>query len=135
MIGNSSGQTPQRGFTLLELLVTLVLMAILSTAFIPLIHMMEQRSAESLLSVKKMYALQNQMELLVQAFENDVGGKASTFHAQVAGLIESGVSLEENRLVKVTGGAIADATTEDTLLLVSIRDSTGYRLRRLFGDQ
>ncbi len=123
------------GFTLFELLVTLLLMAIFSTAFIPFFHMTGQRSAERLLSVKHIYVLQNQMELLVEAFDNDAEGVVTNFQTQVAGLIRDGIDLEENRLVKVFAGAIEDATTEDSLLLVSIRSSTGHRLRRLFGDQ
>lgn len=121
------------GFTLIELVVSLLLIAILSTAFIPFIQMSQQRSAETLLSAGRMYALQNQMEILVAAYAAEIygGGDVVSFQPQVTALLNDGITLEANDFVKEKdGGLVAD--DKDVLLLVSIRDNSGYRLRRLF---
>ncbi len=123
------------GFTLLEVVIALIVMAIVSTAFVPMIRLMQQRTAQSAVSVSQMYALQNQMEQLVQAFEQEMedGGTAASFRNQVDGLLAAGFSLADNRLVERSGENLVDGGPDSTLLLVGIRDASGYRLRRLFG--
>jgi prepilin-type N-terminal cleavage/methylation domain-containing protein len=121
------------GFTLIELVISLLLISILSTAFLPIIRMTQQRSAETLIAAGRMYALQNQMEILVAAYaaETDGGGDVASFQLRVPTLLVDGITLEANDVVKEKdGGLVAD--DKDLLLLVTIRDNSGYRLRRLF---
>lgn len=127
-------EVQRAGFTLLEIVVALLLMAVLSTAFIPMVRMSQQRSAQALVSTVQQYALQNQMELLVAAYkdEMDGGGNVASFQPKVPGLLGAGVVLEQNDFVKVSGGALVADAVDQELLRISIRDPAGYRLRRLF---
>lgn len=128
-----SSREQRVGFTLIELVISLLLIAILSTAFIPMIRMTRQRSAETFISASRMYALQNQMEILVAAYatEADAGGNVATFQLRVPTLLSAGIKLEENDFVEEKSGELVKTKNED-LLLVSIRDGSGYRMRRLF---
>lgn len=122
------------GFTLLEIVVALLLMAVLSTAFIPMVRMSQQRSAQTLMSTVQSYELQNQMELLVAAYKEEIdgGGTAAAFQPKVPGLLAAGVVLEQNDFVTVSGGMLVADSVNQELLRISIRDSAGHRLRRLF---
>lgn len=122
------------GFTLLEIVVALLLMAVLSTAFIPMVRMSQQRSAQTLMSTVQSYELQNQMELLVAAYKEEIdgGGTAAAFQPKVPGLLAAGVVLEQNDFVTVSGGMLVADSVNQELLRISIRDASGYRLRRLF---
>ncbi len=124
----------QAGFSLLELVLALTLSGVLATAFLPMVRTAQQRSAELLIETERMFTLQNQMELLVAA-EYSLGGTLAGFQSQVSGLLQSGITLEECRFVQDDGsGGLEDAATAQNLLLVSLRDTSGYRLRRLFSQ-
>jgi len=124
------------GFTLFELVLSIVLVAILSTAFFPMVRMSQQRSAQMLLKTRQMHVLQNQMEIIIAAYASEIsdGGDIKSFRPRVHSLLRPGIELEQNDFVKEDGGAlIPDTGSDPKLLLISIRDESGIRLRRLFG--
>ena len=121
------------GFTLIEIVVSLLLMAILSTAFVPMVRMSQQRTAQTLMMSGRMYALQNQMEILIAAYaaELNSGGDHASFQPLVPGLLASGINLEMNDFVDLPATGM-EIGIDGGMLLVSISDANGYRLRRVF---
>ncbi|MFU8780665.1 MAG: type II secretion system protein [Kiritimatiellia bacterium] len=122
------------GFTLIEVIVTILIMAIALAAIVPLLSQAFLLSHEQPGQLAEAMALHSAMEDLV-AFQS--GNTLEAFRAIVGpeGSVRNGrFTVVHNRYVGFVGGAETGSPTHNVLLKVTLQNALGERLNRLFAE-
>ena len=127
----------QQGFTLIEVIVTVVVSAIALAAIVPLLGTVFMRSHEPIEQLRIGAELHSAMEnlialqapgtgLSVDALHNTLGAEGSP-HA-------GSLTVVHNHYVNFTGGIETSAPVTNNLLKVTLGNELGERLSRLFAE-
>lgn len=122
-----------RGFTLVELIVTIVILAIVMASVIPFLGRVFARSYEPRVQLTNAVDMQSSMEDMIAAQTN----RLAELHQLVGpegGAWEGRFTVVENRYVRFVGGAEAGSPTTNSLLKVTLQNELGERITRLFAE-
>ena len=130
----------RNGFTLLEIIVSLIVAAIMGSMLVTVTGSALRRSAQPIQAVQSVYSLEYIMETvnmyylgrIYDSTETDVLGKVSTF---INGNYSSYVDAID-RYPSFSGGVLASTDPNGPIMKVTFKDpSTGASLTSLFYDK
>jgi len=123
----------QQGFTLIEVVVTIIIAALAMAAVLPFLGNVFQRSFEPRAQLRDLLDLQSAIEQLVAVHTNSLEtlrvriGPEGTQH-------EGQFRVVENRFVAFTGLVEGGSPAANDLLKVTLENQLGERVTRLFAD-
>jgi prepilin-type N-terminal cleavage/methylation domain-containing protein len=120
------------GFTLLEVIATLVVAAIAASVLIPLLGRVFARNYETRVQYREIADLQSAMESLVTRGTNSLAVLSAHVGAE-GGTYAGRYTVVQNRYVQFSGGAEASATNT-ALLKITLQNSLGETVTRLFAE-
>ncbi len=123
------------GFTLLEVVVAIVIIALALAAVVPLLSQVFMRSYEQPVQLRDAVDLHSAMEDLVASQGTNT---LATLHAATGAegsLLNGRFTVVHNRYVTFTGGAEGGSPAFNTLLKITLRNALGEQLTRLFAEE
>lgn len=123
--------TDRRGFTLIEVIVTIIIAAVALAAVIPFLGSVFLRSHEPRLLLHDALDLQTAMENVVALHTNGIDQLHQQIGAEGA-MIEGRFRVAENRYIAFDGNAETGSPATNNLLKVTLQNPTGETLTRLF---
>ena len=125
----------RRGFTLLEIIVTILVSVIALGAAIPLLGRVFQLSHEPRVQLRDLFGLQAAMEDLVALHADGSLADVEAAVGAEGGLYAGRFAVVHNRYVAFTGGSEGGTPSANNLLKVTLANPTGDRLTRLFAEE
>jgi len=124
----------RRGFTLIEVVITIVISALALAAIVPLLGPLFMRSHEPHAQLREAIDLHTAMEnlsalqptLTLPQFSNAIGAEGS--------LHDNRFTVVHNRYVTFQGNAEGGTPATNNLLKVTLRNALGEELSRLFAE-
>ncbi len=121
------------GWTLVELILTLVVVAIVMSSVVPFLGRVFARSHESSAQFRDALALQTGMEELV-ACQTGRLARLSAHLGPEGGVWAGDLTVIENRFIWFDGGVETEGTGGTNVLKVTLENSLGERVTRLFAE-
>lgn len=131
---NIPGNKKAAGFTLIEIVVTIVVMSIALAAVVPLLSHAFMRSYELPMQLRAATGLHSAMEDIVALQAADT---LASLHVTVGPEGEvwgDGYRVVHNRYVTFVGGQETGNPVDQVLLKITLRNALGEQLTRLFAE-
>lgn len=129
-----SRTSSRTGFTLIEVVATLVLTALAFLALLPFLDQVFLRSHEPRVQLQQAMNLQSAMENLVATHTNTLAN-LRTRVGSVGDAVGDGVTVAENEYITFTGGLEGGSPSSNNLLKVTLRNTLGEEVTRLFTER
>jgi prepilin-type N-terminal cleavage/methylation domain-containing protein len=124
---------PRAGFTLIEVVATLLLSALAFAALLPFLDRVFLQSHEPRVQLQQAMNLQTAMENLVATHTNSLN--ALRLRIGSAGdPVGGGVTVAENRYIAFVGGTESSTPASNNLLKVTLQNPLGEQVTRLFTE-
>lgn len=125
----------KKGFTLLEVVVTIVLSALAMAAVVPLLSQVFMRSHEPRIQLREAFDLHAAMENLVALKETNTLTQLHTLAGGEGSLYGGRFTVVHNRFVTFTGYTEGGTPTTNNLLKITLRNALGEQTSRLFAEE
>ena len=128
------GMMKKRGFSLLEVIVSVVITAILGSLLLTMMRNPLTASSNPVLSLKNAYNLQKVMENMA-SFTNGLPSLTSSIGAEGSSQSNTSYGVYQvvyNRYIQFSGSTNAETSGGTNILKVTIKDTSGDRLTRIF---
>lgn len=130
----TSRSTSRAGFTLIEVIATLVLTALAFLALLPFLDRVFLQSHEPRIQLQQAMNLQSAMENLVATHTNTLANLSTRIGA--AGTAAGdGVTVLENEYITFTGGLESGSPSSNNLLKVTLQNTLGEQVTRIFSER
>lgn len=121
-----------RGFTLIEVIVTIVISAVAMVAILPLLGNVFMKSYEPRIWMNEGLALQSAIENLVAGHTNSLGSLKSLVGSP--GGTYLGLMVQDNTYIEFSGAQENPTTTTNLLKITLQNTTTGETVTRLFAE-
>lgn len=122
-----------RGFTLVEVVVTIILSALAMAAVLPFLGEVFMRSYEPRIQLSQALGLQSAMEDMVALHTNRLAELKQVVGSE-GGRWEEAYTVVENRYVHFVSGQEASGPPTNSLLKITLRNPLGEWMTRLFAE-
>ncbi|HMO04897.1 MAG TPA: type II secretion system protein [Kiritimatiellia bacterium] len=126
--------TSRAGFTLIEVIATLLLSAIAFAALLPFLDRVFLQSHEPRVQLQQAMNLQSAMENLVATHTNTLENLRTRIGAAGTSAGDQ-VTVTENRYITFTGGLESGTPTSNNLLKVTLQNALGEQVTRIFTER
>ncbi len=121
-------------FTLIEVVATLVLTALAFLALLPFLDQVFLRSHEPRVQLQQAMNLQSAMENLVTSHTNSLENLRTRI-GSAGSAVGGGVTVSENQYITFTGGLESGSPSSNNLLKVTLRNTLGEEVTRIFTER
>lgn len=128
-----SKHSTAQGFTLVEVVVTVVLAALVMAAVLPFLGQVFSRSYEPRIQLSQAIGLQSAMEDMVALQTNQLA-ELKMLVGSEGGIWEGQYTVVENRYIHFVSGQEASSPSTNSLLKITLQNPLGEWMTRLFAE-